>query len=108
MAIAFKTAVKKAKGLYKTGRFKKFSDAVRAVYNQSARKPKRKVSGGVAKKSTVARRYKKAVLTVSAKQRAKNGLAKALLDYELADTISATKEAQKRKVKYRRQLKALL
>src|SRR5688572_14333875 len=37
----------------------------------------------------------------------KDKLSKALLDYELATTVKATKEAQKRKIKYRKILKSL-
>lgn len=52
---------------------------------------------------------KRQAKSVSARYRAeiKSKLAAALLSYDLADTIRATKAAQKRKIKYRKILKAL-
>lgn len=136
MAISFKTAVSRAKALYKSGRFKKFSDAVKAAYKQGggtlvrqsgksnvsadkkrkAKKPgKRKsASGRVYYEYRKNRTDKKGSLTGIREEHktplaiAKHKLAKALLDYDLADTIKATKEAAKRKSKYRKVVKSLM
>lgn len=137
MAITFKTAVKKAKGLYKSGNYKSFSAAVKAAFKKgggakvrqtgtSTRKAdaKRKAKAPGKRRSKSGNTYseyrknrsdKPGKLTGTIREahstplaKAKHRLAKALLDYELADTFRATKEAQKRKVRYRKQLKALL
>ena len=130
MAITFKTAVKKAKSLYKSGRYKKFSDAVKAAFKQgggalvkqrgtsnkksdSARKAKppgkrKSKSGKTYYESRKNRSDKKGSVTgIGLKAAAKANLAKALLDYDLATTVKATKEAQARKVKWRKVLKSL-
>lgn len=110
MAISFKSAVKKAKGLYKSGRYKKFSDAVAAAYRKG-KTTVRKVSKAVKKKGSVRRRVsgvdpivrtKPAPLTI-----AKAKLAKALLDHRLEKTISGTKEAAKRIRKWSAEVKRL-
>lgn len=106
MAISFKSAVAKAKKLYKSGRYAKFSDAVAAAYKKG-KSVKRKAVGKVAKKSTVARSYKKAVLRLSPLKRAEQGYASASVAYLKATTISATKAAQKKKAKYAREIKRL-
>lgn len=167
----FKAAVKRAKTLYKSGRYKKFSDAVKAAYkknkigsragNDSSRgaghtststkanttgnktststktitahvkigRIKNRQTGSSNRKADRKRKAKSPGKRLSRsrrvyyerrknrtdkpgsltgiKSRVKQSLGKALLDYELANTIKATKEAQKRKVKYRKLLKSL-
>lgn len=106
MSVAFKKAVSKAKSLYKTGRYKNFAAAVKAAYKKAgAAKPKRSVTR---KKRSVIRGTDAVVRTKpNKKNHAKAMLAKALLDYDLATTIRATKEAQKRKSKWRKEYKRL-
>lgn len=105
----FKQAVGRAKQLYKTGRYKTFGAAVKAAYKNSAKKS---VSGTKKKKGSGKKKSIRGTDSVvrtkpNKKNHAKSMLAKALLDYELATTIKGTKEAQKRKVKWRRTLKSL-
>lgn len=118
MANRFKQAAPKAKKLYKTGRYKTFADAMKAALNSTARAPKKKkpfTRKAKRKLTTKVQTYKKANRRtgtrkkplLSKKSAVKKKLANALLDYELATTISATKEAQKRKVKYRKELRKL-
>jgi len=169
----FKAAVARAKKLYKTGKYKRFSDAVKAAYKKVGAvkliergekknvKPKAiyqvnrtkkglftgmKQVGSKSLKRTNEIIYKGHTITnnlsgwysaytvkgyvkadtirgvknlidnilkskvgkkPSKLQSAKNNLAKACLDYELANTIKATKEAQKRKVKFRKLIRSL-
>jgi hypothetical protein len=52
-------------------------------------------------------RHAAPVSNVGIKEQAKQHLAKALLDYDLANTVKATKEAQKRKNKWRKVVRSL-
>lgn len=153
MANKFLAAVKKAKSLYKTGRYKTFAKAVKAAYGKTstpkkktARK-KRRVAAvkfiergetrrtkpkkvyritrsrtGTFKKTksvsgspnprgitwqSMAKKWTKDAQLHSLKEQVKGKLAKACADYEFANTVKATKEAQKRKIKYRKILKSL-
>ena len=108
----FLAAVKKAKQLYKTGRFKTFAAAVKSAYKK-VKVPKKKAAGKISSVVTKSKKhtdYNKPVVNIqigSLKTRVKNKLARALLDYELATTIKATKAAAKRKIRYRKQLRSL-
>jgi hypothetical protein len=106
----FTQAVAKAKKLYKTGRYKTFAAAVKAAYKKGKTTVKKRVGSKVGKKA-VGKKIGSGDSVVrtkpNKKNHAKSMLAKALLDYELADTIRATKEAQVRKIKWRKTLKSL-
>lgn len=122
--MSWKNAVKKAGVDYRSGRLgavtttKKKKDKSRQTgtsnkhYDEqrSARPPGARVPSG-GKKVTYYERRKnrsdKPGSLTGLKADVKQKLSKALLDYELADTIKATKEAQQRKVKYRKILKSL-
>jgi len=112
MRITFKQAVQKAKSLYKSGKYKRFSDAVAAAYKKKVVHKKRSVKGITTKRKKHAD-YNKPTVNIqigkklSALQSAKNHLAKALLDYDLADTVKGTRDAQKRKIKFRKLVKSL-
>lgn len=110
MAISFKSAVKKAKGLYKSGHYKKFSDAVAAAYKKG-KTVVRKARAVSKKRRSIKRRVsgvdpiirtKPTPLTI-----AKAKLAKALLDHRLEKTISGTKEAARRIKKWSAEVKRL-
>lgn len=87
-----------------TGTSNKRSDAQRKSKPPGKRKSK---SGKVYYERRKNRTDKPGSMT-GFKQVAKDHLAKALLQYELADTIKATKTAQKQKTKWRKVLKALV
>jgi hypothetical protein len=97
-------AVKKKKTKFRqTGSSSKLADEVR----HAKRPGKRKSASG---KTYYERRKNRTDVPFSLtgiKSQAKEKLAKALLDYDLADTIKATKEARARVVKYRKVLKSL-
>lgn len=111
--------VRKAKKLYKSGRagikwksaikkaaasLKKHAGGSRPARKKSARKPARRRSQ-VTRRKAVTRKARP--VSTRFKNDVKSKLAKALLDYDLADTVKATKEAQKRKIKYRKILRSL-
>lgn len=117
----FTAAVARAKKLYRTGKYKTFGAAVKAAYHKTpAAKRKTKSSRKVRrhhtvkrraapKRRTVARRSRQPKKSLGSKYKAslKKQMANALLSYELATTVKATKAAQKRKVALRKRLKAL-
>ncbi len=129
----FKAAAKKASRLYKTGKYKTFADAMKVALKKGksvgAAKKKNRQTGTSNKKRDSQRKAKRPGLRTSKSGRkyverrknrsdapgsltglkatAKSQLAKALLDYELATTIKGTKEAQARKIKYRKVLRTL-
>ncbi len=110
MSAKFKRAVAKAKRLYKTGRYKNFGAAVKAAYKKVGAVKKTRSVGARKKVSGKSIRGTDAVVRTkpNKKNHAKAMLAKALLDYDLATTIPATKEAQKRKSKWRKVYKSLV
>ena len=121
MANKFLGYVREAKRLYKTGRYKTFAAAVKAASRQTGKskisadkKRKAKPPGKrVAKKSKRVyyerrkNRSDKPKTVTGIKSQLEKRLGKALLDYELATTVRATKAAQKRKVELRKKLKAV-
>jgi len=112
----FKKAIVKAKKLYKTGRYNKFSDAVKAAYNSLPGKKTRS-----AKKSrSVGRRPKRSAAVKSAgavgcasiaglksqlRNKAKDQMRSALLARELATTKVAKRKQTKRIQKLKTMLK---
>lgn len=101
-----KPAKKKKDKSRQTGSSNKFYDEQRHARTPGPRKP----AGG--KKVTYYERRKNrsdkpGSMTGGLKQVVKQKLANALLKYEMAKTISATKEAQKQKTKWRKILRAL-
>ncbi len=110
MSAKFKKAVAKAKALYKTGRYKNFGAAVKAAYKKVGTPKAKRVIASI-KKRTGKKSIRGTDAVVRTKPNKKNHakamLAKALLDYDLATTIKATKEAQVRKTKWRKTYKAL-
>jgi len=117
----WKTAIKKASASYRNGTLggpkKKNSSRQTGTSNKhydeqrSARPPGKRKPSGYNKFTYTERRKnrsdKPGQLTGGLKSDVKQKLSKALLDYELATTVKATKEAQVRKLKYRRILKSL-
>lgn len=117
----FKAAVKKAKALYKTGRYKMFADAVKAAYKKSPAKKKRKVGAYKViekkeKRSAPARkviritRTKKGTFKTSSiagtKAAIEQKLGKAMVEHYKTQSIKQTKVLGKRIAGYKKQLKA--
>jgi len=117
--ISFKSAVAKAKGLYKSGRYKRFSDAVAAAYrgakatgskkSKPAKKAKRKV-GAVRKRSAAPKKKaaarKNPALTPLAS--AQLSLGQAYSSYVRADTVRDTKKASKRITAVKERIRKIL
>ena len=122
----FKAAVKKAKGLYKTGRYKKFSDAVKAAYKKVKTVEKRRKVGATKfiergeSKSTPAKRvirrnrtkkgYFKSTTRISgvtaAKRKTEKTLATAMLNHYKTQSIKRTKQLDKQISALKKKLKA--
>jgi len=102
--LKFVRAVKKAKGLYKTGRYKKFSDAVKAAYKSlgspakkvGSKKTKVRVSVGAVKKPAVSKRVQ-----------IEKSLGASYVRFYKANTISATNKERRNMVELKRKLKKL-
>jgi Arc/MetJ-type ribon-helix-helix transcriptional regulator len=110
----FRAAVKKAKSLYKTGRYKKFSDAVKAAYKKSPAKKRRRVGAVKRKrvKRTVTRiRTRRRISSrrisgVSGKKKVEKSLANALLAHWKTQSIKRTKQLDKTISNLKKRLKA--
>jgi len=121
----FKAAVKRAKALYKTGRYNKFSDAVAAAYKKGpakkSAKKKRKVGAYKVvekgeKRSTPARkvirvtRSKKGTFKGStvagAKAAIEQKLGRAMVEHYKTQSIKRTRVLGKTIAGYKKQLKA--
>lgn len=110
----FKKAIVKAKKLYKTGRYNKFSDAVKAAYNslpgktRSAKKSRsvgRKPKRRVAAVKTAAVGCSISGLKSQIRNKAKDQMKTALLARELATTKVAKRKQTKRIAKIKSLLK---
>lgn len=98
-----KLGATKKKKVYQTGKSHKKRDSMR-----KAKRPGKRTSR--AGNSYTERRKNRTDMPHSVtgmKATAREELSKALLAYELADTVKATKAAQKRKLKWRKIVKAL-
>jgi len=108
----FKKAIVKAKKLYKTGRYNKFSDAVKAAYNTLPGK-----KSGSKKAAVKKSRSKRTVASVGAigcsisglksqiRRKAKDQMKTALLARELATTKAVKRQQTKRIQKIKSMLK---
>jgi hypothetical protein len=111
----FKKAIVKAKKLYKTGRYNKFSDAVKAAYNSlpgKTRSAKKSRSVGSRPKRRAAVKSSGAVgcasiagLKSQLRNKAKDQMRSALLSRELATTKVAKRKQTKRIQKLKTMLK---
>ena len=98
----FKKAVIKAKKLYKTGRYNKFSDAVKAAYKSPGIKTKRTTKRKTV--SNVRRSAKKK--TVSGKALLKQQLGNAMVARYECQTIAGTKKLGNRIKEIKRKLRS--
>lgn len=110
----FKSAVKRAKGLYKTGRYKSFADAVKAAYHKTGgkrgshkRKPRRISAPGKKRVGSGAKR-KSASPVQRIKHHIELSLGKAYVDHYKAKTIKATKSAGRRIKSLKTKLRSFL
>lgn len=121
----FKAAVKKAKGLYRSGRYKTFADAVKAAYKKVSHKKKRRKVGkptsnpshykrkAPANSARIGLRKKKrphfsiSLLKQTTIDHVGHQLAAAMLAHYKAKTIKATKQAAKRIKVLKQKLKSL-
>jgi hypothetical protein len=119
----FTRAVKKAKGLYKTGRYSSFAAAVKAAYKKvggktkTSRKPKKKA---VRKRTTAKRvsspamsgtslgRATVATLKSAIRNRLKDGLGKKLVRREMATTKRDRRRIGKEILKVKAELRKLM
>jgi hypothetical protein len=123
-SMTWKAAIKQASREYNGGKKLRGIDTAMGRTRAARRKKRRRV-GSVAKgprplkyartiamisgvkKRRAAKRGKSKPVSTRFKNDVKKKLSKALLDYDLAKTVKATKEAQKRKIKFRKMLRAL-
>lgn len=99
----FVRAVKKAKGLYKSGRYKTFADAVKAAYKKTgsakkvgSKKTKVRVSVGAVRKSAPSKRVQ-----------LEKSLGASYVRFYKANTISATNKERKTMAELKRKLRKL-
>jgi hypothetical protein len=108
----WQTCIQKVKGVKRVGTAKKKSTRKKVgaykVIEKGEKKstPTKKVYRAVRSKAGTFKGMQK-ITGADIKEHAKQGLAKALFDYEMAKTVKATKEAAARKTKYRKLLKSI-
>lgn len=109
----FKAAVKRAKKLYKTGRFKKFSDAVSVAYGKVTRSKKRPVKKRrrpVSTKTSIGSRIsssKRRSPVVSQRRQLEKKLGDVLVQHWKTKSIKQTKRLDKKKAELKRKIKSL-
>ncbi len=101
----WQTCIQKVKGGKKPAR-KKVGAYKVIERGESKKTPAKKTYRAVRSKSGTFKGMQ-SVTGADVKAFAKQQLGKACIDYELATTVKATKDAQKRKLKYRKLLKSL-
>ena len=93
----FKAAVKKAKGLYRSGRYKTFADAVKAAYKKKTTKRRKKVSSvkrTVKRKRRIIRKVR-TVKRSNPKRSIEQSLGRAMVEHFKTQSYSRTKQLDK-------------
>lgn len=104
----FKAAVKKAKTLYKSGRYKSFASAVKAAYKKRPTKKRRAVAkiSRIAKKvGTRSTRKRHAPMTE--KKRVELQLGRVMVEHWRTQSIKRTKELDRQKAALKKRLRSL-
>ncbi len=98
---------KKAKSVQRANPRLTWQQAIKKAAKENRTGTTRKSVGASKRKRAVPKKKTAAVKTVSVRSAVQERMKKALWDYERATTISATKEAKKRILELRKQLKSL-